>query len=105
LYPDAAWAFSGSSGLGLSWWSVPGLQSTELGVHMPSSAYSLTWLAFLENARKYQTPIRQHCREMLQRQRRWFNTTKILYLIDKRHILDLLFENLFINLIYFLREL
>mmetsp|Transcript_11388 Transcript_11388/g.19350 ORF Transcript_11388/g.19350 Transcript_11388/m.19350 type:complete len:442 (-) Transcript_11388:135-1460(-) len=35
---------------------------------------------------------------MLQRQRRWFNATETLYLIDKRHILDLLFENLLYEL-------
>eukprot|EP00613_Pedinella_sp_CCMP2098_P057997 CAMPEP_0171865248 /NCGR_PEP_ID=MMETSP0992-20121227/29412_1 /TAXON_ID=483369 /ORGANISM="non described non described, Strain CCMP2098" /LENGTH=403 /DNA_ID=CAMNT_0012488119 /DNA_START=72 /DNA_END=1283 /DNA_ORIENTATION=+ len=36
--------------------------------------------------------------EMLQRQRRWFNATEMLYLIDKRQILDMLFENLLYEL-------
>eukprot|EP00613_Pedinella_sp_CCMP2098_P082618 CAMPEP_0171992256 /NCGR_PEP_ID=MMETSP0993-20121228/277847_1 /TAXON_ID=483369 /ORGANISM="non described non described, Strain CCMP2098" /LENGTH=450 /DNA_ID=CAMNT_0012645299 /DNA_START=50 /DNA_END=1402 /DNA_ORIENTATION=- len=50
-------------------------------------------------ARKHQKmPNTNLAWEMLQRQRRWFNATEMLYLIDKRQILDMLFENLLYEL-------
>jgi hypothetical protein len=43
-------------------------------------------------------PITAVAWEMFKKQRRWFNATDMLYLIEKRQILDLLFENLLYEL-------